>query len=145
MSLSVIIDGVQYVPLVGAPSDPYPLPEGYLSPHFREAEFCCNHCGSLEGHEVPEELLRVLELCRAHFSSAPITINSGYRCSIHNANVGSNEASQHRRATAADIAVKDVAPAKVYDYLITSYPGAYGIGSYPSFTHIDVRPDKARW
>jgi len=145
MSIEVVWDGVVGTWTPSEPEQAPDLPEGYLSPHFREAEFCCNHCGSLEGHEVPEELLRVLELCRAHFSSAPITINSGYRCSIHNANVGSNEASQHRRATAADIAVKDVAPAKVYDYLITSYPGAYGIGSYPSFTHIDVRSDKARW
>jgi len=139
--MKVFINDVHYVPA----EDASELPEGYLSPHFRESEFTCNHCNSLEGHEVADELLRVLELCRTHFSNAPITVNSGYRCSTHNTNVGSNESSQHRQATAADIVVKNVTPAKVYDYLITSYPGAYGIGSYGTFTHIDVRPNKSRW
>jgi hypothetical protein len=83
--MEVKIDGVLYVPAEEPPSQ---LPEGYLSPHFRESEFTCNHCNSLEGHSTSQELLNVLEDVRAHFGAAPITINSGYRCETHNRNVG---------------------------------------------------------
>ena len=46
---------------------------------------------------------------------------------------------------AADIKVAGVAPADVADYAETLLPGTGGIGRYSTFTHIDVRPDKARW
>ena len=120
-------------------------PDGYLSPHFRESEFTCNHCNSLEGHTVAQELLAVLEACRAHFDGAPVTVNSGYRCQVHNTNVGSTEHSQHRKATAADIVVTGVSPSTVHAYFSAQYPGKYGLGRYNSFTHIDVRTGPARW
>jgi uncharacterized protein YcbK (DUF882 family) len=143
--MKVLIDDVPYGP-IGAEQPPADtLPDGYLSPHFREEEFCCNHCNSMEGHEIPEMLLSILEDCRRYFGSVPTTINSGYRCKTHNDNVGSNDASQHRLATAADIVLKGVSPSLVHSYLLDMYPSDYGIGRYDSFTHIDVRPTKARW
>ena len=146
MTHEVFIDGKRYVPegQSGGSSPWGDLPSGYLSPHFREAEFTCNHCGSLEGREIPLELLQVLEAVRKYFNS-PVTVTSGYRCKVHNTNVGSTEASQHRKGTAADIQVREASPRQVYDYLTLIYPDKYGIGRYDSFTHIDVRPEKARW
>ncbi|MBR3569238.1 MAG: hypothetical protein IKN96_00345 [Oscillibacter sp.] len=44
-----------------------------------------------------------------------------------------------------NISVKGVPPEKVYAYLTGKYPNKYGIGKYQTFTHIDVRPSKARW
>ena len=129
------------------PAEPE-LPDGYLSPHFRESEFTCNHCNSLEGHEIPQELLAVLEDVRAHFN-APVTINSGYRCKTHNTNVGSSEGSWHRYHTqgegAADIVVPGVSASTVHAYLVAKYPNRCGIGRYFSFTHLDNDADKRRW
>lgn len=137
--MKVLIDGVEYAPVAAV------IPDGYLSPHFRIAEMECNHCGSMGGHTVHQELLAALEDCRAYFGDIPITINSGYRCKTHNTNVGSNEASQHRVAKAADIVVKDTLAADVATYLESKDPGRWGIGRYNSFTHIDVRGVPARW
>jgi hypothetical protein len=142
--MKVLIDGVEYIPIHEC-DKPEGLPPGYLSPHFKEAEFTCNHCGSLEGHIVPQELLHVLEDLRHHFGDGPVTITSGYRCKTHNTNVGSSEKSQHRKATAADVQLRNASPVEVHRYLTQSYPNKYGIGRYDSFTHIDVRPEKARW
>jgi hypothetical protein len=145
MSHEVFIDGKRYVPESKEPGPWGDLPPGYLSPHFREAEFTCNHCGSLGGHTVPAELLHVLEDVRSHFGDSPVTITSGYRCKTHNDNVGSTDKSQHRKCTAADIQLRDATPRSVHVYLTQSYPDKYGIGRYDSFTHVDVRLVKARW
>ena len=140
MTLKVFIDDKQYVP-----KSRERLAPGYLSPHFRESEFACNHCGDLGANGIDKELLMVLERLRKDLGDNPVTITSGYRCSTHNSNVGSTENSQHRKGTAADIQVKNVAPNTVHAYLVGKYPDKYGIGRYSSFTHIDVRDYKARW
>jgi len=119
-----------------------PLQPGFVSPHFREAEFACNHCGELASGGIPQELINVLEQVRAHYNQ-PVTINSGYRCPTHNANVGGATNSQHLLGTAADIVVKNVSPSKVYADLDPYHDG--GLGKYGTFTHIDVRGSRARW
>lgn len=123
------------------------LPEGYLSPHFREAEFDCNHCGKY-GDTAAVELIQVLEQLRAYFGDNGVTINSGVRCDYHNEAVGGASNSRHKagNADAADIVVAHVSPQDVHEYLISTYPNKYGIGRYNSFTHIDTRPGAAaRW
>lgn len=140
MSHEVIIDGIRYVPEQQSGLEP-----GYISPHFRKAEFACNHCGSI-GDGISSALLDCLENMRRDLGEHPVTINSGYRCPQHNANVGGAPNSQHLYGTAADIAVVDVAPNTVHRYFAETYPGKYGLGKYNSFTHFDVRPDgPARW
>ena len=136
--MEVWIDGVLYVP-----AESEDLPEGYLSPHFRAEEFTCNHCGSA-GPGVPQELLDVLEEVR-DWAGCPVVINSGYRCPTHNANVGGAPQSKHLEGIAADIRLTEVASNRVADHLEGEYPDRYGIGRYDSFTHIDIRPTKARW
>ena len=113
--------------------------------YFKRAEFKCK-CGKCGGFpvETDAELVKLLETIRAHFN-APVVITSGIRCKAHNANVGGASASQHLYGTAADIVVKGVAPAKVVAYAETLLPNTGGIGTYGTFTHVDVRKTKSRW
>ena len=113
-----------------------------ISPHFKREEFACNdECGF---DTVDVELVEVVEDVRAHFGK-PVTVNSGCRCQIHNAFVGGEDHSKHLLGIASDIVVKDVSPSDVYVYLNRKYPHTYGIGHYETFTHIDVRSNRARW
>ena len=115
---------------------------GDLSTHFSRREFMCKcGCGFAT---VDSELLTVLEALRAHFDST-VRINSGCRCPSHNRAIGGSTDSEHTRGTAADIVVDGFPASTVYDWLIRSFPGRYGIGLYPGWTHIDVRLRPARW
>ena len=114
-----------------------------LSEHFSDYEFKCK-CGNCELVEPPKELIEVLEDVRGHFGK-PITIMSGYRCEVHNKNVGGARYSKHKLGIAADIKVLGASPNDVQEYLLNKYTDKYGIGRYAYFTHIDVRDCKARW
>lgn len=111
--------------------------------YFKKKEFYCK-CGKCKSPEMPAELIKVLTDVREHYGK-PVIINSAYRCPSHNAAVGGKPKSQHVLGTAADIKVKGVDPSVVHAYLTKKYPDRYGIGKYNTFTHIDVRPNKARW
>ena len=113
------------------------------SENFNDAEFACNHCGELHPDGVNVELLALLEKLRSHFNS-PVSINSGYRCPVHNSNVGGAKNSQHLQGKAADVVVKGVSPSEVHAWADKANPNG-GVGKYNSFTHIDVRSGKARW
>lgn len=113
-----------------------------LSTHFKRSEFACKcGCGF---SDINPKLIEVLEDVRSHFD-APVIINSGCRCERHNQAVGGKTHSQHLLGNASDIRVKNTAPKAVADYLEAKYPGKFGVGRYPSFTHIDVRTVAARW
>lgn len=116
---------------------------GDLSNYFDRSEFRCrDDCGF---DTIDYETLVVLEKTREHFN-APVIINSPCRCEIHNRAVGGAVESQHLRARAVDFVVQGVSPAAVQAYLIQTYPGKYGIGSYATFTHLDTRTNgPARW
>ena len=114
---------------------------GDISKNFSKSEFTCKcGCGFVI---VNPELIQVLEDLRQHYG--PVRINSGCRCPKYNKAVGGGSNSEHMRGTASDITVNGYSPAKVQQYLLAKYPGKYGIGVYTTFTHIDVRPTKARW
>jgi uncharacterized protein YcbK (DUF882 family) len=115
-----------------------------LSPHFLDTEFACNHCGKLPENGIAQELIDLLERVREHFGT-PVVVNSGYRCPTHNRNVKGASNSQHLLGTAADIRVVDHPPSAVQAYLKSICVGKYGIGSYKTFTHVDVRKKPARW
>ena len=113
-----------------------------LSPHFTRREFTCRcGCGLAD---VSPELITVLEHVREQFG-VPVIVTSGHRCPTHNSKVGGARNSQHLNGTAADIKVTGVAPADVAAWLEENYPNRYGVGRYVTFTHIDVRPQPARW
>ena len=115
---------------------------GDVSPNFSRHEFSCK-CGC--GFQtVDVDLIVILETVRSKFKS-PVTINSACRCHEHNEKIGGSYGSKHKQGIAVDIVVKGVNPKDVYKYLDGMYPASYGIGYYGSFTHFDVRSNKARW
>lgn len=110
---------------------------------FKRKEFACK-CGC--GFDaVDAELLIVLKELKEHFSGRAVILNCACRCPKHNAKVGGKPKSQHLFGKAADVRVKGILPSIVADYLESKYTDMYGIGRYQTFTHIDVRPNKARW
>ena len=113
---------------------------GDLSEHFSFSEMECK-CGC--GYKsVHRDLVRVLEQIRTHFG-APVTINSGCRCPTHNKSVGGGKKSQHLYGKAADITVRNVTPDLVQE--LCDQIDVPGVGSYDTFTHVDVRDGNARW
>ena len=116
-----------------------------LSEHFDRSEFMCHcNCGC---DTVDYELLRVLEMVRAHFHS-PVRVTSAFRCLEHNRSIGSKDTSMHVVGKACDIQVMDVKPETVYNFLNRWSPTGLGLGLYKEkgFTHVDVRGSgKARW
>ena len=114
-----------------------------LSKHFDSSEFRC-HCGTCGFDVVDSELLVVLEDLRETYGQ-PVTVTSGCRCQRHNKKIGGAPESYHTKGMAADIQVRGLSSAKVYQYLTGKYPDKYGIGYYHSWVHIDVRPKKSRW
>ena len=121
-----------------------------ISEHFSRSEFDCK-CGCGQ-NTVDAELITVLEDVRNHFG-VPVIVASGNRCLAYNEMVQSvdpdyipfSSNSQHMYSKAADIIVQGITAIEVYKYLANKYVGKYGIGSYLTFTHIDVRVDAARW
>ena len=113
-----------------------------LSANFRVKEFACT-----DGSDpifIDSELVTILQKIRNHFGKA-VTITSAYRTPGKNKAVGGTTYSQHLYGKAADIKVNGVSPKKVAAYAETLLKNKGGIGTYSTFTHIDVRGIKARW
>lgn len=118
-----------------------------LSEHFSSNEFDCHGGGCCNSTVINEKLVQYLEQIRKHFNK-PITITSGYRCVVHNRNVGGATGSRHGKGDAADIVVQGVAPRAVAQYAESI--GILGIGLYETasdghFVHIDTRDYKSFW
>lgn len=113
-----------------------------LSTNFRVKEFACS-----DGSDpifIDSELVTVLQNIRTHFGKS-VTITSAYRTPTKNKAVGGQTYSQHLYGRAADIKVKGVTPKKVAAYAEKLLKNKGGIGTYSTFTHIDVRSIKSRW
>lgn len=116
-----------------------------LSAHFDSSEFACKcGCGGLSnGADINPRLVQVLERMRAIIGK-PLVLSCGYRCPVHNAEVGGVSNSQHIYGTAADVQRPDgVMLQTLYDAAVTA--GADGIGVYSWGVHVDVRGYPARW
>lgn len=113
-----------------------------LSSNFTVKEFACKD-GS-DAVLVAPRLVMVLQTIRDHFGAA-VTISSGYRTPQYNSKVGGVAHSQHCYGTAADIVVKGQKPETVAAYARKIMPDWGGVGIYSTFTHVDVREDKADW
>ena len=113
------------------------------SQHFKPSELACHHCGM---YHVEPALLIALEWLR-NLVEHPLTVNSGYRCQVHNAAVGSRPSSQHLFGRAADVTCSHVAPAQLAQLAEdVPYFQYGGIGLYNTFVHVDVRDNgPARW
>lgn len=118
-----------------------------LTKNFTVNEFACHGSGCCNTVKIDNALAAYLQKIRDHFGK-PVTINSGYRCEKHNKAIGGATGSYHTKGMAADIAVKDVAPAEVAKYAESI--GILGIGLYETaadgyFVHVDTRTTKSFW
>ncbi len=93
---------------------------------------------------VAPRLVMVLESIRTRFNAA-VRINSGYRTPQYNAQVGGSAHSQHCYGTAADITVAGQTPEAVAAYARQIMPDWGGVGVYQTFTHVDIRENRADW
>lgn len=75
----------------------------------------------------------------------PIRIGSAYRTPAHNVKVGGSKQSQHMEGRALDLYPPTGFTMDRFYELIRGYAGTtvskiYGLGRYPVFVHVDVRP-----
>ena len=118
-----------------------------VTKNFTVSEFSCHGSGCCSNVKIDDELAAYLQKIRDHFGK-PVTISSGYRCEKHNKSVGGATGSYHTKGMAADIVVRDVAPAEVAKYAESI--GIKGIGLYETnkdgyFVHVDTRDTKSFW
>lgn len=107
-----------------------------LSKHFQQSEFSCKHCGETK---VNMELVITLEKLRSKVNH-PIIITSGYRCPLHNKQVGGAKMSQHLFGNAVDIKIKGYSPTQVAR--LAKECGFTWTKAYKTFTHVDIRQVK---
>lgn len=79
---------------------------------------------------------------------APVKILSAYRSPTHNAEVGGAKNSQHMEGRALDLQPPKGWTVDKFYKTIREYAGderskIYGLGKYPTFVHIDIRPKPA--
>jgi len=104
-----------------------------LSKHFKQSEFACQCCGKTK---VNIQLIIALKKLREKVK-VPIIITSGYRCPLHNKEVGGAKYSQHCLGNAVDIKIKGYTPAQVAR--LAKECGFTWTKVYSSWTHIDIR------
>lgn len=120
-----------------------------LSKNFKSTEFDCHGKGCCSETPIDEELIIILQKVRDHFGVS-VTVNSGYRCPVHNKNVGgASKTSYHMKGMAADIVVKGVHPVRVARFIDTlNVNGRVGCYTWDDtgkgFVHVDVRGKKSR-
>lgn len=113
-----------------------------ISENFNSTEFDCHGKGCCCDTIIDLEMVDILQEIRNHFGKA-VTVNSGYRCKVHNKNVGGAAKSKHLSGMAADIVVSGVEPIEVAKYAESI--GVKGIGLYSWGCHIDSRDTKGFW
>ena len=124
-----------------------------LTNNFSKSEFECK-----SGQDMPLDVLENVKLLAIQlqkireYVGKPIRINSAYRSEAHNQAIGGVKTSQHILGKAADITIDTFTPDEVVsiieNMLTNEMLGGFyigGLGSYNTFTHIDIRDKKSRW
>lgn len=133
------------------------LSDKYIALYFKNSELSCHQCpnyvkcyprndckcSGYPSNGLDQELLILLDNIRKKLGSA-ITVNSGYRCSIHNGHVGGLKKSQHLLGKAADIKPSKGSISAFYKICNELNPNG-GVGRYEKFVHVDSRSDRKRW
>lgn len=115
-----------------------------LSKSFLSVEFDCR-CSYSDCEEtyIDTALIDLLQATR-DLITAPIFLNSAFRCKKHNANVGGAPLSFHVLGMAADVRSPRMKPEtllKKLDSILS--PSEGGLFLYPTHVHADVRRDRA--
>ncbi len=123
----------------------------YVTDHFKYDECKCPCCDRVKIIPVFFRHMELLEQMRVKLVF-PIMINSGYRCLDHNKAIGGATRSWHL------LFATDVRPAWVsgkdeeeVERRLKAMNeegealGFGGLGTYNTFMHLDLRPEKTRW
>lgn len=114
-----------------------------LSPHFNAKEFRCK-CGKEHETLINTELIEKLEKLYEALNCSKIIVTSGYRCTVHDKNVGGNGTGQHTKGNAADICCygqdgqlisSKTVCCKAQDI---GFTGIANIDTSYQYTHVDV-------
>lgn len=98
----------------------------------------------LERQKILDNIVKLArQLHGVRTKYGPVTITSGWRSARVNKLVGGKPNSQHLLGTAADIVIADMTPKQVQAALDPFWFGGLGYGK--TFTHVDMRPFKARF
>lgn len=126
-----------------------------VTEHFSREEFACHN-----GDAYPEKwvasrltpLCEMIEIIRKAAGGKAVNIRSGYRSPVYNRSIGGARASRHMSGEAADIVVAGMSAPAAHALVLRLYDEGKlerlgGLGSYPNFTHVDVRKGDrlARW
>ena len=107
-------------------------------PDFSARELSCPCCGEVC---VRSDALDAAQALRAAME-APLVIDSGHRCALHNARVGGAPLSQHK-SLAFDVRLQGHDPWRLRNLARES--GFTGFGYGNTFLHLDVRARPAHW
>lgn len=103
---------------------------------FTEQELACKHCGE---NKCQQELIDLLDELREEIGR-PITLNSAYRCEVHDKAEGGK--GRHQTGYAADVRVEN--STERYEIVRLGFlVGFTGIGVAKNFVHLDVVPKTA--
>lgn len=115
-----------------------------LSKHFNVSEFKCK-CGRSHDTSLNTLLVAKLEKLFETFDCSKIIVNSGYRCSTHDKNVGGSGTGQHVNGNAADIVLYDKNNKPINTKLVACAAQDIGFGGIGNINkaytaiHVDVR------
>jgi uncharacterized protein YcbK (DUF882 family) len=122
--------------------------------HFRSEEFACRDGTPYPARWVSSRLAilcEMLEVIRANLIGS-VRVLSGYRPPEYNRRIGGARQSQHCQGRAADIVVEGIKAEDVHRAILAMYARGMlkdlgGLGLYPGFVHVDIRPTKTlrRW
>jgi peptidoglycan hydrolase-like protein with peptidoglycan-binding domain len=115
---------------------------------FSKTEFKCK-CGGryCDGYpaEIDLTMVKYADEIRRRIGK-PLGVNSGLRCSQHNANEGGVSNSQHLYGNAVDLGCPaGTTPAQMATIAEAVMGNTGGIGIYSWGIHIDARKTKSRW
>lgn len=115
-----------------------------LTAHFNVSEFRCK-CGGNHDTKLDEALVQKLEQLYTALNCSKIIVNSGYRCTAHDKNVGGNGYGQHAKGTAADIMCYDKNGKKISSKIVCCAAQDIGFGGIANIdgtytaAHVDTR------
>lgn len=111
---------------------------------LKEFECKCGGCTyTLVDQDHVERLQRLRNILSARYNrEVSIKITSGFRCFIHNRNVGGKNQSQHCYGTATDIVAPNVPILELHQECVRIFDG---VGLYDTFIHVDSRGFEERW